>query len=241
MQDITYFKELDRIKTEFVNTISHDLRSPLTAILGYVELITRVGEVNEQQSEFINRVQVSVRNISELINALLELGRIESGFDTEKELVPLGEIVNFAVDNIKNQLEAREQTITVEIPDNLPGVFGNPVHLRQVADNLIGNAVRYTPFGGRITVRIMKERDQVIFQVIDTGLGIPRADQAYIFDKFYRASNIPEDVIGSGLGLAIVKSIVENHEGRVWVDSTPGEGSSFTVVLPINRDMEISA
>jgi signal transduction histidine kinase len=86
----------------------------------------------------------------------------------------------------------------------------------------------------------MQERDQVIFQVIDTGLGIPRADQAYIFDKFYRASNIPEDVIGSGLGLAIVKSIVENHEGRVWVDSTPGEGSSFTVVLPINRDEEIS-
>lgn len=241
MQDITYFKELDRIKTEFVNTISHDLRSPLTAILGYIELITRVGEVNEQQSEFINRVQNSVRNISELINALLELGRIESGFDTEKEFTPLDKIVNFAVDSFKNQLEERSQTITVEVSENLPDVFGNPVHLRQVAENLIGNAVRYTPLGGQITVRITQERDQVIFQVIDTGLGIPRADQPYIFDKFYRASNIPEDVIGSGLGLAIVKSIVESHEGRVWVDSTPGEGSSFTVVLPLHRDRQLPA
>jgi two-component system NtrC family sensor kinase len=241
MQDITYFKELDQIKTDFVNTISHDLRSPLTAILGYVELITRVGEVNEQQLEFINRVQKSVRNISELVNALLELGRIEAGFDTEKEFISLGVIVEYSIDSFKSRIDAKNQMLTVEISENLPEVFGNPIHLRQIADNLIGNAVRYTPNGGRITIQITTERDQIIFQVADSGLGIPLTDQAYIFDKFYRARNVPEDIVGSGLGLAIVKSIVENHQGRVWVESAPEVGSCFTVVLPIHQENNLPA
>jgi len=105
-------------------------------------------------------------------------------------------------------------------------------YLRQVIENLLINAVQYTPEGGEITVREKAEKDQIVFQVLDTGLGIPLPDQAYIFDKFYRAANVPDNAPGSGLGLAIVKSIVENHKGRVWLDSTPGKGSNFTVVFP---------
>jgi two-component system NtrC family sensor kinase len=233
MQDISYFKELDRIKTEFVNTVSHDLRSPLTAILGYIELITKVGDVTEQQRAFIKRVQISVRYITDLINDLLELGRIEAGFDTRRELVPLGTILQDAVENIQNQLGDSEHNITLDISDEVPEVYGDPVRLQQVADNLLSNAVRYTPNGGYITARLKHQDDQVILQVVDTGLGIPFLDQSYIFDRFYRGGNVPESVSGSGLGLAIVKSIVESHQGRVWVESTPGEGSCFTVVLPI--------
>ncbi len=233
MQDISYLKELDRIKSEFVNTVSHDLRSPLTAILGYVELITRVGEVNEQQRAFIKRVQISVRYITDLINDLLELGRIEAGFDTRREFVPLDAILKYAIDNVKNQIGDYEHTISLEISDDVPDVVGDPVRLRQVVDNLLNNAVRYTPNGGTITVRLVHEDSQIILQVEDTGVGIPYVDQSYIFDRFYRGGNVPDNVTGSGLGLAIVKSIVENHHGRVWVDSTPGEGSCFTVVLPI--------
>jgi signal transduction histidine kinase len=123
--------------------------------------------------------------------------------------------------------------ISLDIDDNVPDVVGDPIRLRQVVDNLMSNAVRYTPNGGQINVRLTQEGNQVIFQVEDSGVGIPHVDQSYIFDRFYRGGNVPDNVSGSGLGLAIVKSIVESHQGRVWVESTPGEGSCFTVVLPI--------
>jgi len=240
MQDITYFKELDRVKSEFVNTVSHDLRSPLTAILGYVELITRVGEVNEEQREFINRVKVSVQSISELINALLELGRIEAGFDTEKEFVNFGAIIATVVDTYRKQIDDKKQVISVDLSSDAPSILGDPIHFRQIAENLISNAVRYTPEDGSITIRLLTRKDQIIFQVVDTGLGIPIPEQAFIYEKFYRCSNIPENVVGSGLGLAIVRSIVDNYQGRIWVDSKPGGGTSFTIVLPININRNIA-
>jgi len=233
MQDITHLKELDRIKTDFVNTVSHDLRSPLTAILGYVELLDRVGTLNEQQKEFIRRVQISVQNITSLINDLLDLGRIEAGFDVRKEIVPISIIIQYAVDGLRGRAADKQQSLTLDLPENLPRVLGNPIRLRQMLGNLIGNAIKFTPASGRITVSGRQEGGQVILQVADNGPGIPSSDQPYIFDKFYRASNVPADTPGTGLGLAIVKSIVENHQGRIWVDSTLGQGTTFTVVLPI--------
>lgn len=236
MQDITHLKELDRIKSDFVHTVSHDLRSPLTAILGYVELIGRVGPVNPQQRQFIERVQISVRNITSLINDLLELGRIESGFDARKEFVPLPMIVQYSIDSLESSIIEKELHLEVDLPEKMEKVFGDPTRLRQLIDNLLGNAIRYTPKGGQIRVSLNSETDQVILQIQDTGPGIPPSDQPYIFDKFYRASNIQQDIPGSGLGLAIVKTIVENHQGRVWVDSNLGQGSTFTVVFPIADD-----
>jgi PAS domain S-box-containing protein len=235
MQDITQLKELDRIKSDFVSTVSHDLRSPLTAILGYVELIDRAGPVTEQQREFIRRVQFSVNNITALINDLLDLGRIEAGFDARKEIVPLGAIINYAIEGLHSRLTEKEQKLMTEIPDKLPTVLGNPVRLRQLMGNLIGNAIKYTPAHGNIIVRGHAEEGQIIIQVTDNGPGIPPTDQPYIFDKFYRASNVPMDTPGTGLGLAIVKSIVDNHLGRIWVDSIVGQGSTFTVVLPVTE------
>jgi two-component system NtrC family sensor kinase len=236
MQDITHLKELDRIKSEFVSTVSHDLRSPLTAILGYVELIDRVGSVNETQREFIHRVQTSVSNITSLINDLLDLGRIEAGFDALKEVVPLGPIIRFAVDSLRSRYEEKDQEIVVEIGNDLPTVLGNPVRLRQMVGNLVGNAIKYTQAGGKILVRASAQDGQFILQVVDNGPGIPTGEQLYIFDKFYRASNVNPETPGTGLGLAIVKSIVENHLGRIWVDSTLGQGATFTVVLPTHSE-----
>ena len=235
MQDITHLKELDRIKSDFVSTVSHDLRSPLTAILGYVELIDRAGPVTEQQREFIRRVQFSVNNITALINDLLDLGRIEAGFDARKEIVPLGAIINYAIEGLHSRLTEKDQKLATDIPDKLPTVLGNPVRLRQLMGNLIGNAIKYTPAHGNIIVRGHAEEGQIIIQVTDNGPGIPPTDQPYIFDKFYRASNVPMDTPGTGLGLAIVKSIVDNHLGRIWVDSVVGQGSTFTVVLPVTE------
>ncbi len=233
MQDITHLKELDRIKSDFVNTVSHDLRSPLTAILGYVELIERVGAVNSQQREFIRRIQISVHNITSLINDLLDLGRIEAGFDARKEVMPFSAIVHYAVDSLAARFSEKSQTLETDIPDDLPQVLGNPVRLRQMLSNLVLNAIKYTPPGGKITVTSHVDAGQIILQITDTGPGIPSADQPFIFDKFYRASNVSPDTPGTGLGLAIVKSIVENHQGRIWVDSALGQGTTFTIVLPI--------
>jgi len=232
LQDITQLKELDRIKSDFVNAVSHDLRSPLTAILGYIELIERVGPITEQQQQFIRHVEQSVANITALINDLLDLGRIEAGFDTRKEIVSLRALVQQTLDEQSSHLAEKSQRLVVELPEQLPDMLGNPVRLRQMLANLIGNAHKYTQASGEIWVSARVEGGQVILQVSDNGPGIPLADQPFIFDKFYRASNAPPEAHGTGLGLAIVKSIVENHQGRIWVDSAPGSGSKFTVVFP---------
>lgn len=234
-QDITNLIQLDRIKSDFVSTVSHDLRSPLTAILGYVELIERVGPVNDQQKEFIHRVQISVHNITSLINDLLDLGRIEAGFDSTKELVHLSPIIHYSIDSLRKKAQEKLQTLQIVEPDELPPVLANPVRLRQMITNLVTNAIKYTPPNGEISVIAHAAGEQIILQVKDTGQGIPTIDQPYIFDKFYRAGNVSANVPGTGLGLAIVKSIIENHQGRIWVDSSLGKGSCFTVVLPLIR------
>jgi two-component system phosphate regulon sensor histidine kinase PhoR len=233
MQDITHLKELDRIKSEFVSAVSHDLRSPLTAILGYVELIERAGPVNQQQRDFIRRVHFNVNSITALINDLLDLGRIEAGLDARKELVPIPAIIRYAVDGMQEPLAEKGQTLELELAGDLPPVQGNPVHLRQVVGNLVSNAVKYTDQGGVIHVNARSEDDLIIIQVRDNGPGIPPAEQPYVFDKFYRGRGVSPDTPGTGLGLAIVRSVVENHQGRVWVESEAGSGSTFTVVLPV--------
>ncbi len=232
MQDITHLKHLDRIKSEFVSAVSHDLRSPLTAILGYVELIARVGPVTDQQREFIRRVRLSVDAITGLITDLLDLGRIEAGLDSQKEPTNFPSVVRYAVESLMAKAQGKQQQLTAQIAETLLPVYGNSVRLRQMASNLIENAIKYTPEKGTITISVVEDNGQQILSVADTGIGIPLAEQPYIFDKFYRAKGVPDDVGGTGLGLSIVKSIVEDHEGRIWVDSKLGQGATFVVVLP---------
>lgn len=235
MQDITHLKELDRIKSEFVTTVSHDLRSPLTAILGYVELIERAGEVNDQQKEFIRRVQTSVEQITNLVTDLLDLGRIEAGLDTTKERTPIATLGRQSVEGLRGLAEKKDLVLDVQLPEESPYIYGDPVRIRQMMGNLLENAIKYTNQGGTIHMEIEAEDDQVFIRVKDNGPGIPAADLPYLFDKFFRASNIPDALPGTGLGLSIVKSIVEGHNGRIWVDSRLGEGTEFIVVLPLDR------
>jgi len=232
IHDITYLKKLDQIKTEFVHTVSHDLRSPLTAVLGYTELVSRVGPLNEQQQEFLGRIQASVQSITTLINDLLDLGRLEAGFDTRRESVQLESVFQYSFDMLGSLITQKNLHLEKNIASNLPALRANPIRIRQMLDNLLGNAVKYTPKEGTIRVSIRTEDHQLIFEISDTGPGIPMDEQSRIFEKFYRASNVLESSKGSGLGLAIVKSIVESHQGRVWVESTLGHGSTFIVVLP---------
>jgi two-component system NtrC family sensor kinase len=236
MQDITYLKEIDRIRREFVSTVSHDLRSPLTSVIGYSELIERAGPLNEQQRDFVSRIQDSIQHITSLINDLLDIGTIEAGIDTRREFVQLEGILRYTIDMLHGQIEAKSLMVRTDIPLALPSLRANPIRLRQVLDNVVGNAIKYSHTGGEIYISIHPEGNQIILEVTDQGPGIPPSDQPHIFDKFYRATNIGPDVEGSGLGLAIVKNIVENHQGRIWVESTLGKGSSFFIVLPVNAE-----
>lgn len=236
MQDITYLKEIDRVRNEVVHTVSHDLRSPLTSVIGYTELISRAGSLNEHQQDFLKRIQDSVQHITALINDLLDLGSIEAGLDIRREWVQLDGLLRYTLDMLQGQIKAKRIKVQMNIPPALPALRANPVRLRQVLDNVVGNAIKYSHDDGEVTISIQAEGDQLIVQVTDNGPGIPIQDQSHIFDKFYRGRNLYNQE-GSGLGLAIVKSIVDAHQGRVWVESTVGQGSSFFIVLPINSPL----
>jgi PAS domain S-box-containing protein len=233
MQDVTYLKEMDRMRSEFVHTVSHDLRSPLTSVIGYTELIERAGTLNENQRDFLSRIQDGVQHITSLINDLLDLGSIEAGLDTRREYVQLEGILRYTLDMLQGQIKSKRLKVRTELAPSLPALRANPVRLRQVLDNVVGNAIKYSNTGGEVVVSIHAEGDQLILQVTDDGPGIPQTDQPHIFDKFYRGSNIDSEE-GSGLGLAIVKTIVDAHQGRIWVESTVGKGSSFFIVLPVS-------
>ncbi|MCP4542110.1 MAG: response regulator [Chloroflexi bacterium] len=233
MQDITHLKELDRIKSEFVTTVSHDIRTPLTTIQGYIELLPRAGSLTAQQQEFILHARQSMQAITTLLNRLLDIERLEAGFEIEMSPCDLIQVIEEAIDTIQPQLETKELELRWELPKSLPLVQGNHQRLRQVIDNLLSNAIRYTQESGWIAVDAKVDGEYITVSVADNGIGIPPAQQSYIFDKFYRVeSDETMGIEGTGLGLTIVKTIIEKHSGRVWVDSRPGMGSVFSFVLP---------
>ncbi|HTP03071.1 MAG TPA: ATP-binding protein [Anaerolineales bacterium] len=238
MQDITYLKRLDQMKSDFVHTVSHDLRSPLTAVLGYAELVERVGPLTEQQQEFVRRIQGSVQNITALVNELLDLGRLEAGFDSRRESVQLESILAYSLGQFEPTIQKKKLQLRQDVANGLPPLRANPIRIRQMIDNLVGNAVKYTPAGGEIGIQVHAEDRQLIFEVKDSGPGIPLDEQQRIFEKFYRGSNVSE-LRGSGLGLSIVKSIVDSYHGRVWVESDVNEGATFIVVLPAYEPKEV--
>lgn len=233
MHDITHLVELDEMKNRFVSTVSHDLKAPLTAIRGYTELLRTVGPLNEEQALFSERILEVTREMAHLINNLLDLGKIEAGLGCEFQAVDLGEVLIGAKYNLALPAQQKGLLVEVEVPAGLPKVRGDLYRLQQVMANLVGNAIKYTPAGGRIWIRAEERPDEVQVSVSDTGIGISPADLPRVFEKFFRARDPRAgDEEGSGLGLAIVKSIVTEHGGRVWVESTLGKGSTFYFTLP---------
>jgi len=222
------------MKSDFVATVSHDLRSPLAIISGYAALLEEVGELDETQQEFVEGIKLSVARMITLINNLLDLGKIEAGVGMEMKPCQLVTVINKAVESLREQARAKEMVLQFDLPPELPLVQGNQVRLDQVVSNLVGNAIKFTPEGGMVTVSAREEKSEIAVEVKDTGIGIAPEDQVHLFEKFYRVSSEEtSDIKGTGLGLAIVKSIVEGHGGRVWVESEPSQGSTFGFTLPI--------
>jgi signal transduction histidine kinase/HAMP domain-containing protein len=237
LRDVTYFKELDTMKTEFVNTVSHDLRSPLTLMRGYATMLEIVGQLNEQQQGYVTKIISGVENMTGLVNNLLDLGRIEVGVGLQLDIVPVYEIIERVTGTLQMQASQKNIALGVEMDfDQSVMIEADTALLQQAMYNLIENAVKYTSQGGRVVVRALVSDDTLRFEVQDSGIGISPTDQPRLFEKFYRGvQREAREQKGSGLGLAIVRSIVEQHGGRVWLESQLGQGSTFFLKVPLRQ------
>lgn len=237
MRDVTHFKELDTMKSEFVATVSHDLRSPLTLMRGYATMLDTVGELNEQQQGYVKKIISGVENMSRLVNNLLDLGRIEFGVGLQVESVSVLDIIERATSALQLQASQKNITLNVELPRDMPhAVEADQALLHQALYNLTENAIKYTPESGSVFIRTLSQPGYLIFAIEDSGIGIPPEDLPRLFEKFYRGKQREaRSQPGSGLGLAIVHSIAESHRGRVWVDSVVGKGSTFYLQIPLSQ------
>jgi len=235
MRDVTHFKELDTMKSEFVATVSHDLRSPLTLMRGYATMLEMVGELNEQQQGYVKKIISGVENMSRLVNNLLDLGRIDLGVGLQVENVSVLDIIERATSALQLQATQKNIVLSVEFSKDMPNtVEADQALLHQAVYNLVENAIKYTPDNGRVVVRTSSQPGYLIFAIEDSGIGIAVDDLPRLFEKFYRGKQREARAQhGSGLGLAIVHSIATNHGGRVWVDSVVGKGSTFYLQIPL--------
>ncbi|WP_342348666.1 ATP-binding protein [uncultured Nitrospira sp.] len=230
-------QELDRLKSSFVSIVSHELRTPMTSIKGLVEnmLDGLVGDLNDRQSFYLERMKYNIERLTRMINDLLDLSRIEAGrMDLHRSAVNMGSLVREVVETLQPMAQERSLILEAHISAPIGFIQGDRDKLIQIFTNLINNALKFTESSGTVTVEV-KQRDDGMLQtcVIDSGCGIPLEEQQTIFERFYRGQSSEMKSRGAGLGLAITKSLVELHGGSIWVESTPGEGSRFCVILPV--------
>jgi PAS domain S-box-containing protein len=236
LHDITKLKELDALKSEFVATVSHDLRGPLTFMRGYIMMLPMVGEINERQQAYIDKISGGVQQMSSLVEDLLDLGRIEAGVELMHNVIEVPPLLASVVEELGDQATDAGIDLQVLAPPELPLILGDATLIRRAIANLVANAIKYARHSGVVLLRAQQDGDELVFSVHDRGPGIAQADQIRLFEKFYRIRKKEHDgTKGSGLGLAIVKSIVERHGGRVWLKSEEGKGSSFYFSIPLNR------
>jgi len=251
LRDITGETEVARTKSEFTTAISHELLTLLTAIRGYAEALNSgmVGAVSQAQSQLLRIILDNALRVVSLTENLITVSQIEKGFlKLEYGETDLHLLVEDIVHSSQNQLEAHQLEVSLELNDDLPTIEADPARVRQILDNLVSNAIKFTYPGGHITIGAKSLRDDeeqppkhCSMWVSDTGIGIPSEEQPRIWKRFYRpTSPMATEASGLGVGLSIVKSLVEAHGGRVWVESTPGVGSTFTVLLPTEHVQPIS-
>jgi PAS domain S-box-containing protein len=242
-RDITKAKEIDREKTEFVSLASHQLRTPLTAVNWYAELVLsgHAGKMNKTIKDYVEEIYVSNRRMVSLVDALLNVSRIDLGtFSVQPKMLDIKELIDTEVNELKPKIEQKKFVVKTEIEKDLPKINADPNLIRIVVQNLLTNAVKYTPKDGKITIEASKKGNEIIFSVKDTGCGIPENKKSKIFEKLFRTDNARLiDPDGTGLGLYMVKSIMDKTGGSVWFESKENEGSTFYVSIPIGGMPEI--
>lgn len=235
MRDITTLRDLNRFKDEMLQMASHDLRSPLALIVGYCSLIALEAPEGSLIHEYLDIIQRSTERMKGLLDDLLRVEQIRNSPLELNEQVDILELVNTVLNNMRPLVDSKRQHLEARLSlENAPGVAGNPVLIREAMENLVSNAVKYTPDGGKITVESYIQGKRLHFVVEDNGIGIPRQALPRLFESFYRVNQEgTENIEGRGLGLSLVKTIIDRHHGEVWVESEVGIGSRFGFWMPV--------
>lgn len=240
-------REIDSMKSEFVSVASHELRTPLAAIKNAVQLMLsgKTGEINENQEKFLSMAERNINRLTDILNDLLNLSKIESGMiELNFENLKLKTIIELVASSLRPHADAKGVRIEVEIPESLPAIYGDQGKIEQILTNLIGNAVKFTPDGGKIFISanlLSHDREDgygnmIAISIKDTGIGIPAEQLDAVFEKFHQVEgSLDRSVSGTGLGLAITKGLVEAHQGKIWVESKAEKGSTFTFTLPVSE------
>ncbi len=231
VRDISERVRLERLKSEFVATASHELRSPLTSIKGFVELLAHGAELTPRQREFVSIILVSTNRLVDLVNDLLDIARIEAGrIEIHRRPTDLREVITEVAELMGPRLADKRQNLEVDVPEDLPRALADPSRVRQIVINLLTNAHLYTAAGGDLGVALSATERSLRLSVSDTGRGMTDDELEHLYERFYRGSD--GGAPGTGLGLAIVKSLVDLHGGSIDVRSAPGKGTTFSVHLP---------
>jgi len=237
LHDVTELRRLERVRQDFVANVSHEFKTPLTAIQGFAEtLLAGALDDPENNRRFLEIIRNHAIRLARLTNDLLKLARIEAGkMEVEFSSVGLLELIEGCTETTLLKANRKEITLEITVPPQLPPVRGDAALLRDVLQNLLDNAIQYTPARGHISVVATAGRREAVVTVTDTGIGIPLADSERIFERFYRVDAArSREAGGTGLGLSIAKHIVEAHGGKLWVESTVGQGSKFSFSLPLD-------
>jgi signal transduction histidine kinase len=235
-------RELDRMKDQFVGSVSHELRTPLTSMIGYLELVLagEVGQVDGDQRRFLEIVNRNCDRLNRLVDDILFVARVDAGrLSLERESVDIGRLAAESVETARGAAAGKSIDLRFSTEDSLPPVGVDPTRMTQLLDNLLTNAVKFTPDQGTVSVRIGRRGDQAHVEIEDTGVGIPEREIANLFDRFFRAST-SVSAPGTGLGLSIVKSIAEAHGGTISVESEEGVGTTFLVDLPLEANVPLA-
>jgi signal transduction histidine kinase len=249
-QAVERLQEADRVKSNFLATVSHELRTPLTSVIGYSEMLLEgiAGELNDEQREYVRTVMEKGDQLLQLITGILDISRMEAGeMKISKSPFELEDVLSTALSTVAPHARRKKLTLHCTLEPGLPLVFGDRDKVRQVLLNLIGNAIKFTPEGGRIEIAAMvatlaqpapdlpaDSPRGVRIWVKDSGIGVPLEHQKRVFDPFFQVDNSStREYGGTGLGLSIVRRLVEAHGGAVWVDSENGKGSTFAFTIPL--------